>query len=50
MDLEVGIAINPETSPKDIFPLIKYLDLIIIMSVQSWKKWSNFFEQCANIK
>ena len=35
--LEVGIAINPETSPKDIFQLIKYLDLIIIMSVHPGK-------------
>ena len=40
--LEVGIAINPETSPKDIFPLIKYLDLIIIMSVHPGKSGQTF--------
>ena len=40
--LEVGVAINPETSPKDIFPLIKYLDLIIIMSVHPGKSGQTF--------
>ena len=40
--LEVGIAINPETSPKDIFSLIKYLDLIIIMSVHPGKSGQTF--------
>ena len=42
--LKVGMAINPETDPKNIFPYLKDLDQVLVMSVHPGKSGQTFIE------
>ena len=42
--VRVGIAINPNTSPKEIFSLLPYVDLVLIMSVEPGSSGQKFME------
>ena len=42
--LKVGMAINPETDSKDIFPYLKELDQVLVMSVHPGKSGQTFIE------
>lgn len=42
--IKVGTAINPDTSPKEIFGLLKYTDVVLIMSVVPGKSGQKFME------
>lgn len=42
--LKVGLAINPETSPENIFPYLKEIDQVIVMGVHPGKSGQSFIE------
>lgn len=42
--LKVGMAINPETDTKDVFPYLKDLDQVLVMSVHPGKSGQTFIE------
>ena len=42
--LKVGMAINPETDQKNIFPYLKDLDQVLVMSVHPGKSGQTFIE------
>ena len=43
--LKVGLAINPETNPEVVFPYLKDLDEVLVMSVYPGKSGQSFIEQ-----
>ncbi|AZZ65672.1 ribulose-phosphate 3-epimerase [Metamycoplasma phocicerebrale] len=44
----IGIAINPETEEKVLFPYLKHLDLALVMSVHPGKGGQSFIENSLN--
>lgn len=43
--LKVGLAINPDTKPDVVFPYLKYLDQVLVMSVYPGKSGQSFIEE-----
>lgn len=42
--IRVGMAISPETSPKEVFKFLPYLDLVLVMSVEPGASGQKFME------
>ncbi len=45
---KVGIAINPETKIEDVYPLLPFIDLVLIMSVHPGYGGQQFIEETYN--
>lgn len=46
--LKVGLAINPDTNPEVVFPYLKDLDEVLVMSVYPGKSGQTFIEDATN--
>ena len=46
--LKVGLAINPDTKPEVVFPYLKDLDQVLVMSVFPGKSGQSFIEESTN--
>ncbi len=46
--LKVGLAINPDTKPEVVFPYLKDLDQVLVMSVYPGKSGQSFIEESLN--
>jgi ribulose-phosphate 3-epimerase len=44
-NIKVGISIKPSTQLESIFPLLKYIDLVLLMSVEPGKSGQSFIEE-----
>lgn len=46
--LKVGLAINPDTNPEVVFPYLKDLDMVLVMSVFPGRSGQSFIEETPN--
>lgn len=42
--VKAGVAINPETSPKVLFDLLSFIDIVLVMTVEPGKSGQKFME------